>query len=227
MKRKLREELIKLSTDIITSREDKELTELYDVAKELFEKLAVLKFIDEKLNDVEVDVSKNVLASRFESMANKVISGNKTVPENNPHEEDIITPGMHTIKEMVSEMPSEALEYIFGDFIAKPQTIKNDKETVAPQPSDIAVEEQPKSLNDAFGGKSLQIGLNDKLAFIKHLFNEKSDDYQRVVSQLNTIDSEERSKAFINQMVKPEYNNWAGKEDYEARFNAIIERKFA
>ncbi len=60
MKRKLREELVKLSTDIITSREDSELTDLYEVAKNLYEKLAVLKFIDEKLSDVEVDVSKNV-----------------------------------------------------------------------------------------------------------------------------------------------------------------------
>ena len=127
MKRRLREELVKLSTDIITSREDKELTELYETAKDLYEKLAVLKFIDEKLNDVQVDVSKNVVAARFEKMANAVISGNRSVPENNPHEEDIITPGMDTIKDMVSEMPNEALEYIFGDFIAKPETIKNDK----------------------------------------------------------------------------------------------------
>ena len=134
MKRKLREELVKLSTDIITSREDKELTELYEVAKELYEKLAVLKFIDEKLKDVEVDVSKNVVASRFEKMASAVMSANTAIPENNPHEEDIITPGMHTIKEMVSEMPSEAIEYIFGDFIAKPELMKNDKEYLSPDP---------------------------------------------------------------------------------------------
>lgn len=226
MKRKLREELIKLSTDIITSREDKELTELYNVAKDLYEKLAVLKFIDEKLKDVEVDVSKNVVAARFEKMANAVMSGNTSVPENNPHEEDIITPGMHTIKEMVSEMPSEALEYIFGDFIAKPELMKNDKEIVSPEPADI--EKAPKkSLNDKLNINKIQIGLNDRLAFIKHLFNDNADDYQRVLSQLNTIDSEERSLAFIDNMVKPEYNNWEGKEEYETRFKVIIERKFA
>ena len=227
MKRKLREELVKLSTDIITSREDKELTDLYDTAKELYEKLAVLKFIDEKLNDLEVDVSKNVVASRFETMANRVISGNKKVPENNPHQEDIITPGMHTIKEMVSEMPNEALEKIFGEFIAKPQAMKNDSEEVVPEPKDIVVEEAPKSINDRFGSTTYKIGLNDKLAFIKHLFNQNADDYQRVISQLNTIDTEERSKAFINSMVKPEYNNWQGKEEYEQRFMGMIERKFA
>ena len=226
MKRKLREELIKLSTDIITSREDKELTELYTLAKDLYEKLAVLKFIDEKLNDIEVDVSKNVIASRFEKMANAVISENTAVPESNPHDEDIITPGMETIKGMVSEMPSEAIEYIFGDFIAKPETMKQEKEILSPKPTVENTVISPKSLNDRLS-TSLHIGLNDRLAFVKHLFDNNTDDYNRVISQLNTIDSEERSIAFINTMVKPEYNNWEGKEEYESRFKAIIERKFA
>jgi len=224
MKRKLREELIKLSTDIITSREDKELTDLYEVAKELYEKLAVLKFIDEKLNDVEVDLSKNVVATRFEKMASAVMSGNTSVPENNPHEEDIITPGMHTIKEMVSEMPSEAIEYIFGDFIAKPETMKNEKELLAPEPT--PENSVPKSLNDRLT-KNLSIGLNDRLAFVKHLFGGNMDDYNRVISQLNTIQTLERSTSFIENMVKPEYNHWEGKEEYRDRFMAIIERKFA
>ena len=226
MKRKIREELVKLSTDIITAREDKELTELYERAKELYEKLAVLKFIDEKLNDIEVDVSKNVLASRFEKMAAAVLSGNTSVPENNPHEEDIITPGMQTIKDMVSEMPSEAVEHIFSDFIAKPETMKNDKEDLSPLPTNENPSVKPKSLNDRLN-KEIQIGLNDRLAFVKHLFDNSSDDFNRVVSQLNTIDTEERSLAFIENMVKPEYNHWAGKEEYENRFRAIIERKFA
>jgi len=225
MKRQIREQLVKLSTDIITSREDSELTDLYDVAKELYEKIAVLKFIDEKLNDIEVDVSKNVLATRFEKMASAVISGNKGVPENNPHEEDIIThPGMDTIKDMVSEMPSEAVEHIFGDFIAKPEMMKNEKEILSPEPTKENT--IPKSLNDRLT-KELQIGLNDKLAFVKHLFHDNVEDYTRVLSQLNTIDSEERSVAFINNMVKPEYNNWEGKDEYAARFMSFIARKFA
>ncbi|NKI31337.1 hypothetical protein [Croceivirga thetidis] len=222
MKRKIREELIKISTDIITSREDKELTDLYDAAKDIYEKLAVLKFIDEKLNDIEVDVSKNILASRFETMANRVMSGNKTVPESNPHDEDIITPGMNTIKEMVSEMPTEAIEYIFGDFVPKSEVMATEKtaEVVTP------VENKVASINDKLG-KGLKIGLNDKLAFVKHLFDDSMEDYNRVLSQLSTIDTEDRSLAFINNMVKPEYNNWEGKEEYENRFKGIIERKFA
>lgn len=90
MKRKLKEELRKLATDIITSRDMSDLDAIYEASKELYEKLAVLKFIEEKLKDVEIDVSKNVIAAKFETMANSVLNANSSVPESNPHEEDII-----------------------------------------------------------------------------------------------------------------------------------------
>ncbi|WP_108422400.1 hypothetical protein [Flagellimonas amoyensis] len=229
MMKKLREELIKLSTEIITAKEDVELVELYDKARIIYEKLAVLKFIEEKLNDVQVDVSKNVVASRFEKVASAVMSGNTSVPESNPHEEDIMTPGMDTIKDIVSELPTEtALDQIFAEFVAKPDFMKNDKENLAPLKEEIKQGQAvlPKSLNDRLG-KDFQIGLNDKLAFVKHLFNNSMEDYTRVLSQLNTIDTEERSIAFINNMVKPEYNNWDGKEEYETRLITLIERRFS
>ncbi|MEC8831285.1 MAG: hypothetical protein VX772_02915 [Bacteroidota bacterium] len=229
MIRKLREELIKLSTEIITAREDTDLAALYEKSKEIYEKLAVLKFIDEKLSDVEVDVSQNLIASRFEKMANAVLSGNLAVPESNPHQEDIMTPGMDTIKDMVSEMPSNAdLERVFAEFVAKPDFMKNDKEILASkeEKNTPAQASKPKSLNDRLA-KDFQVGLNDKLAFVKHLFNDSMEDYTRVLSQLTTIDSEERSVAFIKNMVKPEYNNWEGKEEYEVRFMALIQRRFA
>jgi hypothetical protein len=126
-------------------------------------------------------------------------------------------------------MPSNAdLEKVFAEFVAKPDFMKNDKENLAPTDDSAVTTQQKKakSLNDRLA-KDLQVGLNDKLAFVKHLFNNSMEDYTRVLSQLNTIDTEERSIAFINNMVKPEYNNWEGKEEYEARFTALIERRFA
>lgn len=231
MKRKLKEELIKMSTDIITSRglTEMEIPELYEAARTLYEKLAVLKFIDEKLNDIEIDVSKNVLASRFEKMANAVMNESKLVPENNPHEEDIITQGIDTIKGMVSEMPnSEDNDRLFVEFVAKPETAKaeNNKAT-ANISQEIKEVSKPKSLNDKLTNKEITVGLNDRLAFVKHLFNDSTEDFNRVISQLNTIDSHERSMAFIDNMVKPDYNQWAGKEEYETRFLALIERRFS
>ena len=91
--------------------------------------------------------------------------------------------------------------------------------------ADLFENAQPKSLNDKFAG-NLQIGLNDRIAFVKHLFNNEQEDYNRVVSQLNTFKSEKDAKNFINTMVKPDYN-WSENEELENRFLEIITRKFA
>ena len=230
MKRKLKEELIKLSTDIITSRDMNEITDMYEAARTLYEKLAVIKFIDEKLKDIEIDVSKNVIAAKFETMANAVLNANSGVPESNPHQEDIIThSGMDTIKDMVSEMPSETpVDEVLADFLGKPELMKNDKELFMP-PKENGVKKQTvaKSLNDKLNGKEIKVDLNNRLAFVKYLFNGSTEDYNRVLSQLSTIDTEERSIAFIENMVKPDYTNWEGKEEYVERFMELIERRFS
>lgn len=82
-----------------------------------------------------------------------------------------------------------------------------------------------KSINDAFANK-ISIGLNDRIAFEKNLFNGSSDDLNRVISQLNTIESYEEAKDFIDDLVKPEFNNWTGKDDYESRFMELVEKRF-
>lgn len=229
MKQKLKEELIKMSTDIITSKGMTDITDLYEASKNLYEKLAVLKFIEEKLHDVEIDVTKNVIAAKFEKLANAVINENAKVPESNPHEEDIVNhDGMNTIMGMVSEMPiNKEVDDVLSEFVQQPEFVKNDRDVVTPNITNgVVKEEKAVSLNDKLL-KEIKVGLNDRLAFVKHLFNGNMEDYNRVLSQLNTIDSEERSIAFIVNMVKPDYNEWAGKEEYEERFMAIIERKFA
>ncbi|OBQ51991.1 hypothetical protein JJL45_02795 [Tamlana sp. s12] len=83
-----------------------------------------------------------------------------------------------------------------------------------------------KSLNDRLKVGGFKIGLNEKIGFIKHLFDGKHEDYDRVISQLNTIDSWDNAMNFIQNMVKPDYNNWEGKEEFEERFVEIIEAKF-
>ena len=229
MKRKLKEELRKLATDILSNRDTDTIADLYKSAQTLYEKLTVLKFIDEKLNDVEVDVSSNIIVNKFEKMANSVLEANTKVPENNPHNEDIIIPGMDTIKDMVSEMPAQGNDDdVLADFLGNPDLLKNDNELFMPV-SDNAIRKNnvAKSHNDRFNRKEIKVDLNNRFAFVKHLFNGSAEDYNRVLSQLSTIDTKERSVSFIENMVKPDYNNWEGKEEYVKRFMGLIERRFA
>ena len=99
----------------------------------------------------------------------------------------------------------------------EPATEKEVKEEVK--------EEKIVSLNDALN-KGINIGLNDRIAFEKRLFGGHSDDFNRVLSQLNSFDTFEEAKDFIQDFVKPDYDNWAGNEEYETRFLDIIEKKF-
>jgi hypothetical protein len=84
---------------------------------------------------------------------------------------------------------------------------------------------RPKNLNDKLN-KGFQIGLNDKLAFIKHLFDEKTEDYTRVLSQISSMKSYDEVANFISTRIKPDYNSWDSKEEYAKRFMSIIEKRF-
>ncbi len=87
---------------------------------------------------------------------------------------------------------------------------------------------EPKvvTLNEKLA-KGFHIDLNDRIAFTKNLFGNSSEDYSRVLNQLLTFDSYTEALDFIENMVKPDYNNWVGKDDYAERFLGIVEKKFS
>ena len=143
-------------------------------------------------------------------------------------------PVMEKIKDIVAQMPPEAdaIEAMFQQITQKPDVVKNDKDEIgeygriAEFEDDAKPQEsKPRKLNDRIS-RGLSFGLNDRIAFIKHLFNGSDTDYNRVLSQLNTANSEEEAFNLIDQMVKPDYNNWDGKEMYETRFKELVARKF-
>ena len=233
---------------------------MYEEARVIYEKLTIFKFIEENMSEAEVNLKKSEIADKFENMATNVLKENKGVPENNPHAEDIIKPGMDTIKDMMSEMTPDTLAQIFGEFVAKSDVMKNDAEIIGnaasepivpakeekpvqstpletnsvPTPAPVktptpqGVDKKPEPIVPVSGKHiaPLAIGLNDKLAFINHLFNKDTEAYTKAITELNSIGTEERSKSFVYNLVKPEYNQWEGKEEYEARLFALIEARF-
>jgi hypothetical protein len=98
---------------------------------------------------------------------------------------------------------------------------KNEKETVLEEVDTIKNDASTEILS-----KNITFGLNDRIGFEKHLFGGSSEDMNRVISQLSTYDTLEEAEDFIKDMVKPDYNDWLGKEDYEARFMDIAAKKF-
>ena len=81
------------------------------------------------------------------------------------------------------------------------------------------------NLNDKLN-KGINITLNDRIAFEKNLFDGSTADLNRVISQISTFDNFEDAKNFIEEMVRPDYNDWKGKEEFVERFMEFVESKF-
>lgn len=165
--------------------------------------------------------------------------------------EAITEPNTEKIKDIVAQMPPETdkLDFMVNNIISKEHTAPLIKEPIKEPKKeeekrdfrDIGVDydnlpnfepvrkqqesNRPKSLNDRLK-KGFNIGLNERLAFIRHLFEGKTADYNRVISQLNTFDSVDEAKKFIQLVVKPDYKNWQGKEEFENKFMELVENKF-
>lgn len=249
MKKTLESELVSIAHRILKLKGKEDVTKMHAEVSVLFEKLSVLKFLNEK---AEEDLpTSGINASFFDTLDVAFNSKIETAEEVNDKlyislgdvddEETMMTPGIETIKEMVAHMPDEVepVDNVLKDILSQKNepSLKNDLEDLMASFKTMPIFEpviktqngisnEKKSLNDTIKSGGLTIGLNDKLAFIKHLFEGNSDDYERVMSQLKSFDTFEDAKQFVVEFVKLDYNNWIGKEDVEARFLQILESKY-
>jgi len=244
MKKKLESELVSIAHRILKLKGKEDVIKMHDEARVLFEKLSVLKFAYENFEDTMPTIGSNTsfFGMLDESFNNKIsdsieIEDKIYINLDEVEDDDIMERGMETIKDMVSQMPdkSEEVDTALESLTQKQDHLKNDFEHIMADFKNMPIFEpiskiqngtDKKSLNDKLKIGGIYIGLNDKIAFIKHLFNGKSEDYERVLSQLNTFNSLDEASNFIQNIVKPDYNNWIGKEEFEERFMGIIERKF-
>ena len=132
------------------------------------------------------------------------------------------------IEEKVEVKKQEAQQISFEDLLgtnySEPIFVKPNDVVVPPSLKNI-IDEKPLSLNDQHS-KAINIGMNDRIAFVKHLFADSNEDFNRVISQLNTFSSAIEAKDFIEEIIKPDYNNWIGSEEYAERFLEIVANKF-
>jgi len=247
MKKKLESELISIAHRILKLGGREDVDRMHEEVAKLYEKLTVLKFAHENFEDDMPTIGNDssffdMLDTAFNNkVSDNIEIGNKTyVNLDEVEDDDIMEPVMEKIKDMVAQMPEETqqVDVMIEEAVAdeQPKTIafENISSDFAKMPEFEPLEEAKKreaaqvkkSLNDKLKGKGLQIGLNDKLAFIKHLFEGKNEDYDRVISQINTTNSLAEARSLIYEMVKPDYNNWEGKEEYEDRFIEIVEGRF-
>ncbi|APG60752.1 hypothetical protein [Christiangramia salexigens] len=244
MKKKIQAELVQIAETILRDKGNLDAQQLKNTAKDLYEKLTVLAFTEKHL-----DLGNSEEKQPKKQGKTEYISYDEFYPDGTEYNEnsDAITePNTEKIKDIVAQMPpaeSETMENLFSSInnTPEPAVSSSQKREEKKDFRNIGVDydnlpdfepvnhveksNKPKSLNDRLK-KGINIGLNERLSFIKQLFDGNTADYNRVLSQLNTFTSLDEARKFINLVVKPDYNNWEGKEEYQERFMAHVENKF-
>ena len=235
MHKKLEDELVSLAHRILQMKNKDEVAALRDKAREVYERLAVLAFVDEHILTSNIEVSKEELLKKIEK-ANELIEAKKSksnsekslfrkeekskIEEKPERQETMFEPKFDSVRIDIGSLKSNQIssKEEFRDAISadKTSTLFDDDETF---------KKEKKTLNDKLLNDTIKVGLNDRIAFVNHLFNFSQAEFNRVLSQLNTFNTEKEAKDFILTKVKPEYN-WQGKDAYEERLMLLIERKF-
>ena len=177
--------------------------------------------VDEQPEEVKSDID---FAAMFELAAE---SPNEIEDEKPIVEEAKAETKQISFEELLGENYNEPV-FVKPNDITKPVGKKEKIEEKAEEKSDVIVDrEEGKSLslNDKLS-KTINIGLNDRMGFVKFLFADSTEDYNRVLSQLNTFSSFEEAKDFIEEIIKPDYNNWDGADEFAERFIGLVEKKF-
>lgn len=216
------EEFVNTTPNLETTKDD-----LITTVEKAFE-VKALNLVDEKIeeNTESIQVEEPIITENYEEnsitsiIEETVISNSEPILEQpfdeleqimfseKTVEEDSEIEINHTEERKAPTLEDELLDTISVDIMA-----------------DLFENVQPKSLNDRLVN-SIQIGLNDRIAFVKNLFNGEQEDFNRVISQLNSYETEKEAKNFIENVVKPDYS-WAEHEELENRFLEIVSRKFA
>ncbi|MGY6649128.1 hypothetical protein [Wenyingzhuangia sp. IMCC45574] len=277
MQKKLEAELMSLAHKILKMDKGDDIQALTDTARNLYQKLSVLAYIDTFVKETPQNTKsvEELIDETFNTNipVENVITKEPDVVAEQDEVEEFVEAKKEAPQEIIEETPKdlEALSNAFTPIATKeeqPKAVIEQTEEFVEDSEPLVVEKElvkenvvankelnlqaslekelgttvsldmttdlfenaqritpKKSINDmAMQQKSLQIGLNDRIAFVKHLFEGSQEDFNRVVSQLNTMENEKEALSFL-KMIKKEYN-WSGKEVYEERLLLLIERKF-
>jgi hypothetical protein len=205
---------IEVSDQTDSETEDNEIEEEEEVIEE-----------DEEIEDEEEEYSGEIANEEEEGLPKPELEEMNFEPI---FEMAAEAPKEAVVEEKVEDKKPEAKQISFEDLLGE-----NYSEPVFVKPNDVVIppslksvlDEKPMSLNDQHS-KAINIGMNDRIAFVKHLFADSNEDYNRVLSQLNSFSTYNEANDFIEEIIKPDYNNWKGSEEYAERFMEIVANKF-
>lgn len=151
-------------------------------------------------------------------------------------EEEAVGPEPYLIEKTTESLPKQKEEIKPIEVFSESTSIEQPKEPKKPEPilslNDIlSGKTESKSISSQLGNKPAAvdlkstISLNDKMMFIKELFNGYNLAYSEAIEILNRFDSFEAADNFLMKNYA-EKNQWAKKQEVVDRLYEILNRKF-
>ena len=223
MTEKIKTALVQWATNIIKDQSNWDDEKTHDAIQKIYE----LSIFQKMLTDQEeIDQS---LWERHQKKLDEVINSltEGTNKEKTKDDDMEVAPMMETIKNMVTEMPEPETYEKLLESVGTPPTFMSKKNESVKNKLDTEkdISNDKKNINDQFS-KKLSVDNNERLAFIKHLFDGDRNNYERVLNQTLTLGSWSEVSNLISSKVKIEYNNWKGKEDIADRFLTVLQKSF-
>jgi len=211
----LKAELTLLSQEILQNIHQKDTGDLYKSVRKLYEKMAAIHVLEKKLKDPDEllelikpeDHKGKEITREREEVKPAPIENKEVKPpvEKNPDKKSLPVDDIDPYQQEITFVPKQK------------ETQKTTKVSTSVSPSVPS----PNSRR-----RKMSIGLNDRIAFIKNLFNGDNETYTQVIERLNAFDEYEDALKYIYSEVKPRFNNWEGKDEYEFRLIQLLELKF-
>ena len=203
----LKAELTLLAQEILQNIHQKDVNDLHKSARKLYEKMTAIYVLEKKVNHPEEILN--------------LISG-----QTNDEKVSIDSPTQSLENDIEKiEETKEPVEKVIQQDEYDPY--QHDITFVPKQKEKQKTETQSAPETHSFSpAKKMSIGLNDRIAFIKNLFNGDDQSYSKVIETLNAFDDYEKALKYVYSEVKPSFNNWEGKDEYEFRLIQLLELKF-
>ena len=229
MKNKLKLQLKQLAEKVLNMDENVSTASLQEFAREIYDNLLILSYLENQLKEENFKTER----PESKSLDSKSFAEENWFTEPQPletpsHRDALIEPLMEKIKDIVAEIPPEAqkiedaLEEMLPGVTALEETaVENFKASYGQLPT-FERKEDVSTSQDTI----INVNEEQKQTFIKELFDESPEEYNRVMSQISTMETLDEVETFVENMVKPDYNFWEGKDQYAQEFMSCIKPLF-
>ncbi|MBS9766955.1 MAG: hypothetical protein KGV44_05385 [Flavobacteriaceae bacterium] len=201
MQKKIENDLISLAHSILQMKNKDDVTALHQKATVICEKLSVLKFLNHYMDTTLENEKTNV-----------------TIAEKKEEVEEVVEEMVVETAEIPTKEP-EILEEVVSEKIEETPIKEETK-------SEVEIPKQEPVISKIVSEKKLiKIPLNDRILIVNELFEGNQGDFNRVLSQLNSFETEKEALQFIKKMVKPDYQ-WENFENTEMKLMKYISERF-